>query len=142
MNNDLMYNLKVLFCVIMGFAFFAAPWFVQNTLYLLGRLIFRKSKSHKIYTACFFLNCIILFFLFQYQSNENLKNMEEPFDAFNDLILLIFWTPSFLAVLISCLVREISCLVREHKAKKSEKSNEEITEENKEFEEIQELKED
>ena len=135
MNNDLMYNLKLLFSEIMVLTFFAVPWFVQNTLYLLGRLIFRKSKSHKIYTACFFLNCIILFFLFQYQSNENLKNMEEPFDAFDDLILLIIWTPSFLAVLISCLVRE-------HKAKKSEKSNEEITEENKEFEEIQELKED
>ncbi len=86
-----------------GVLFFAAPLAIQLVLFPVAKLIFRKTPSHRLYTVCLIINTFLLFFIKQDYLNS--LTYEEPFDAFDDLIISVIWAPFYIGIIISCIVR-------------------------------------
>lgn len=86
-----------------GVLFFAAPLAIQLILFPVAKLIFKKTPSHRLYTVCFIINTILLFYIMNDYLNS--VNSDEPFDAFDSLIISIMWAPFYIGIIISCNVR-------------------------------------
>ena len=96
--------------------FFVAPLAIQLVLFPIAKLIFRKTPSHALYTVCLIINTFLLFLI--KQDFLNSLTYEEPFDAFDSLIISIMWAPYYIGIVISCIVRTA-------KASKKENTDEE-----------------
>lgn len=83
--------------------FFVAPLAIQLVLFPIAKLIFRKTPSHELYTVCLIINTFLLFLIKQDYLNS--LTYEEPFDAFDSLIISIMWAPYYIGIVISCIVR-------------------------------------
>lgn len=81
------------------------PLSIQFLLYFPAKLILKKVSPHKVYTACFLINTIILLILHYYLSNDADPNEMEAMDAFDGIILYLLWTPWYLAITISCIYK-------------------------------------
>lgn len=91
-----------------------APLIIQWTLYLISKKCFKKTSANDIYTICLVINTVLLCIL----KNMLISEPEEPMDAFDGLILIIIWSPWYIAVLISCIVR----CIKASEDKKNEES--------------------
>lgn len=90
------------------FLILSAPLLIQWILFPIAKLCFKKAPSHKIYSVCLAVNTVLLFMLKEMYLNSQNPNEMEPMDAFDGIIIMALWSPWYIVILISCIIRIIT----------------------------------
>lgn len=96
-----------------------APLIIQLILFPIAKKVFREVPMHWIYTICLAINTFLLFILKEWLTSGN-SSESKPMDAFDDIIIIATWSPWYIGVLISCIVR----MVKARKSAETDKNNE------------------
>lgn len=92
---------------IVEILFVIEPLAIQLLLYFTTRFILKKYPKNKIYTACLIVTTVLLAIEKNiYLDSQNPAEMD-AMDAFDGIVITIIWLPSYIGILISCIVRNI-----------------------------------
>ncbi len=92
---------------IIGILFLIEPLAIQFLLYGSAKFILKNISRNRLYTACLIVNTILLAISKEiYLNSQNPAEME-AMDAFDGVIMMIIWSPWYIGILISCIVRNI-----------------------------------
>ena len=98
-----------------------APFAVQQIIFNIAKLIFKKTRREKLYTVCYFITIALLLIFLKCVFWNAIPSDEPYFILMYFYMPLLKWLPSFIAITISCIVRNISA-ARKRKAKAKELS--------------------
>lgn len=89
--------------------FFIGP-LLQLLFYPFARLVLKKLPPPLLYWGCFVLNTVLLWLFANYEMSLQDPAEIEPMDAFDGLIQILIWAPSYLGVLIFGIVTTVKYL--------------------------------
>ena len=101
------------------------PFLIQLLLFQIMKRLLKKVPSHVLYLACLLVNTLFLFL--EWHSYVNLQSPDdmEPMDAFDGPLLLLMWSPWYIGICISCIVRWGKAVKRHIQAQKNTQLKEE-----------------
>ena len=98
---------QMLLGIPMILLFFSGPLCLQLLFYLPSKKAFRKTPPPILYWICLALNTAILIFQICYTDQRQDPAEMEAMDAFDTLLQVILWLPSYLGVVIAGIVTTV-----------------------------------
>lgn len=86
-------------------AFLGAPLLIQQILYQIMKLCFKKTPHPLMYTICLAVNTILLYMIKAWLSAPYNPDEMEPMDALDGALIMILWAPCYVVVLILCIIK-------------------------------------